>query len=70
MVPSGKDVLLVATSQAALLPHHEEAIVSCSPGLHVPIAVRRTSAGSGATPEYLHSELLLLRLRGPLAVYV
>lgn len=64
-------MLLVATSCADFLTHHahDTPLVSCSPDLHVPIVVRSTrSAGSGATPEYLHSKLEFLRFVGPLII--
>lgn len=66
VVPSGKDVLLVASSCTDCLTHHAHDMtpVSCSPDLHVPTAGTGTSAGIGATPEYQHSELVLLRFVG------
>lgn len=55
------------------LPHspctrHTHCILLSRPA--VPIVVRSSSAHSGATPEYPHSKLVLLRFVGPLSFYV
>lgn len=54
----------MCSSCADFLTHHAQTHpLYRSPDLHAPTVVRSTSAGSGATPEYQHSKLVLLSLQ-------